>query len=725
MIKLKTFSFVSALILLTACSSNNASSSGQTEVRLSSISLSGSYQTSFDVGDTFTYEGLIVTASYSDNSSKQVTGYTVSSPNMSYAGTKDVGVTYTENSITKYTKYTITVNEVSGLVTLNSISLSGNYQTGFYVGDTFTYDGLVVTANFSDGSSSTVTGYSVVTPDLSSTGNKNVLVSYTYQSVTKSASYVVTVKQKPAEVTLKSIMLSGNYPTTFYIEDSFTYSGLIVTAKYSDNSSKQVTGYSVSNPNMSTAGSKQVTVTYVENNVTVTANYSITVNEKEVIKELETVYEEPYLGRQYYLNHIGDIYSTWKHYQGEGVTIAVIDIGFDTNHEDFTNLDGSSKISTKSASFTCNGSNVTTNVGVSYAHDTSNSHGTFCAGVAAAGLNHKGIIGVAPLANLMLLKTDAKAKSISAAFKYAADNGAKVVSISLGSYANGNGDLATDGSDLTTVFEEPVAYCRNKGTVVISAGGNGGEEGKATTPTYPGATSGVIGVGGLQVDSSTDLWSGTSTNSSTNKFIDVVAPSDGMFGICNYYNNGIHVLYDGGNDGNNMKWKGTSFAAPIVAGMAALYFEKNPTSTVSDFENKLFNSCRPISDSTASNYGRVDVANLLDIETPTSLSIKVKDTTASEMYVYAHDSVGSNGELLVWPGVKMTPSNGYFTYTINPSKYDTLIFNCDGAQTVNVLASSFIDGYVYDLSTAIEEIHPSPFNASERVNRYIGSYIKS
>lgn len=80
---------------------------------LSSISLSGTHATSFDVGDTFSYAGLVVTAHYEDSSSKTVTPTSVSTPDMSSAGQKTVTVSYTENEVSKSAEYTITVNAVT------------------------------------------------------------------------------------------------------------------------------------------------------------------------------------------------------------------------------------------------------------------------------------------------------------------------------------------------------------------------------------------------------------------------------------------------------------------------------------------------------------------------------------------------------------------------------------------------------------------------------------
>ena len=76
---------------------------------LQSISLSGTYKTSFEVGDTFSYEGLVVTAHYNNKADEVVAGYTVSSPDMSTTGTKTVAVTYVEEEVTKTATYQITV----------------------------------------------------------------------------------------------------------------------------------------------------------------------------------------------------------------------------------------------------------------------------------------------------------------------------------------------------------------------------------------------------------------------------------------------------------------------------------------------------------------------------------------------------------------------------------------------------------------------------------------
>ena len=422
-------------------------------------------------------------------------------------------------------------------------------------------------------------------------------------------------------------------------------------------------------------------------------------------------YAEPKLGQQYYLNHIGDIFSAWKQYTGKGVTIAVIDMGFKPTHEDFYFKDGTSKVTANSASFTTTGNNTVTAVGADKVVNLGESHGTFCAGVAAAAANGKGVIGVAPDANLMLLKTDRKPKSIAAAFRYAADNGAKVITISIGSYYYEYiGDLVDDGSDLATVFNAPVQYCLNKGVTVVSAAGNGGEMGEdwVTEYTFPGATPGVIGVGGLAANKSTEIWSGSSYNSSpAYQFVDVVAPANGMYGCCHYDGKD----YDGG-------WNGTSFASPIVAGMAALYYEANPTHTPAQFEAALYNSCvsfTPDGGKPAKNQigkGRVDVGRLLGISVSSSIAVTCVNSRWTNCYCYAWNSVTGTA-LSSWPGKAMSKSSSTYTYTI-PAGYDSVIFNNgSGQQSPDLLVSS-LSGARYNLSTY----------ASLSSSVQIGSYTK-
>lgn len=80
---------------------------------LSSISLNtDGVKTSFTTEEAFSAEGLLVTANYSNCSSKNVNPTSISSPDMSSAGNKTVNVSYTEGGVTKSANYTISVTAI-------------------------------------------------------------------------------------------------------------------------------------------------------------------------------------------------------------------------------------------------------------------------------------------------------------------------------------------------------------------------------------------------------------------------------------------------------------------------------------------------------------------------------------------------------------------------------------------------------------------------------------
>lgn len=186
---------------------------------LSSITVDDSdATTTFHVGDTFTSEGVVVTATYEDESTKDVTDdATFSGYDMATTGSQTVTVSYTEGGVTKTDTYGIQINP---LPNLSSITLSGDYPIQFNQNGTFSYEGLVVTANYDDNTSKEVTDFTVSEPDLTTTGEKNVTVSYTEGDITKSAEYTITVNEytQPTEV---EIELNNTFFGTTY-NGSFT-----------------------------------------------------------------------------------------------------------------------------------------------------------------------------------------------------------------------------------------------------------------------------------------------------------------------------------------------------------------------------------------------------------------------------------------------------------------------------------------------------------------------
>jgi hypothetical protein len=224
-------------------------------------------KTIYSVGERFDPTGLVVTASYSNGASGVIHDYTLSTPDMSIAGTKEITVTFEG----KTASFNIQVAAAQG-VTLNSIAVTQNpSKTVYYVNETFNSAGLVVTASYSDGLTGAITGYSLSTPVMSSTGEKTITVTYDDD---KTASFTITVTEAPGVTLTRITVTQQPSKITCYVNEAFDPAGLEVTAFYSDDSSVVITDYTLSEPDMSGAGTKTIFVTFEGK----TASFNIVVN---------------------------------------------------------------------------------------------------------------------------------------------------------------------------------------------------------------------------------------------------------------------------------------------------------------------------------------------------------------------------------------------------------------------------------------------------------------
>ena len=144
---------------------------------------------------------------------------------------------------------------------VSRIEITGNPKKEYVDGDVFNPSGLKVTGYYDDGSSKEITTGIKWTfnPETLSQGTTSVDVTATYGSLTSTVTVSgLTVTAAP---TLESIVWEG-YTTSYTVNDTFKKDGT-VTATYSDASTKIVTSLaSFSEPDMSTAGDKKVTVSY-------------------------------------------------------------------------------------------------------------------------------------------------------------------------------------------------------------------------------------------------------------------------------------------------------------------------------------------------------------------------------------------------------------------------------------------------------------------------------
>jgi subtilisin family serine protease len=163
--------------------------------------------------------------------------------------------------------------------------------------------------------------------------------------------------------------------------------------------------------------------------------------------------------------------AAWAAATGRGATIAIVDTGVDLAHEDLQ--DG--KIAD---AVTCLDTGGDTSKCVDGGQDD-DGHGTHVAGIAAAtGGNGKGVVGVAPDANILAVKVlhedcgglltsgceaSGTASDVEAGIRWAADHGATVINLSLGS---------TTQSVFGPGFAKAIEYAWDRGVISVVAAGN-------------------------------------------------------------------------------------------------------------------------------------------------------------------------------------------------------------------------------------------------------------
>ena len=125
-------------------------SASQPEAALTGIEVTAPTKTEYEIGEKLDTSGLVVTATYSDGSSRAVSGYEVDFDS-SKAGKATVTVSYTEDGVTKTAAFTVTVKEKPVEVTLESITVTAPTKTEYAIGDELDLVGVVVTAKYSDG----------------------------------------------------------------------------------------------------------------------------------------------------------------------------------------------------------------------------------------------------------------------------------------------------------------------------------------------------------------------------------------------------------------------------------------------------------------------------------------------------------------------------------------------------------------------------------------------
>lgn len=154
-------------------------------------------------------------------------------------------------------------------------------KTAYQKGEALDLAGLAVSACTAEGHRYPVdAAASPAAGALLDVTDTEVTLSYTLDGATFTASFAITVEDAAQPVTLTAIEVGGPTKTSYGKGDRLSLSGLTVTARYSDGTSKPVTNYTTSPANgavLSTAGSQTVTVRYSEDGATCTASFQVEV----------------------------------------------------------------------------------------------------------------------------------------------------------------------------------------------------------------------------------------------------------------------------------------------------------------------------------------------------------------------------------------------------------------------------------------------------------------
>jgi subtilisin family serine protease len=338
-----------------------------------------------------------------------------------------------------------------------------------------------------------------------------------------------------------------------------------------------------------------------------------------------------------------DAQLAWDQAQGYGsssIIIAIIDTGVDTAHPDLRLVTG--------YDYGDNDPNPM--------DDSSKpGHGTACAGVAAAKANNGiGVAGIAGGCSVMPLKVansngDLGFTAITNAITHAADNGARVISLSLGAEGGtGEGDIPST--------DYALEYAYSKGVVIFAATANS----NASAIAYPSNHNKVISVGASsptgqrKSPSSSDgeYWWGSNYGIDIPDHqgsVDIMAPTILPTTDITGSGNGYDI-----NSDYYMWFNGTSCACPYAAGVAALILSLKPTLTPAQVWDIMKNSATDMTIDGGAGWDRYTGYGMVNAHrallqpaaitwAPTSFNQELTpDATASQNL-----TIGNTGEIVL------------------------------------------------------------------------------
>ena len=252
---------------------------------LSSIALSGTYQTEFTVGDSFNHDGMVVTATYSDESTADVTSSaTFTGYNMSSVGEQTVTVSYTEENVTKTVEYNITVNAPSvAFITTDKAETTGYTELDESIG--FSYGNL-------NGTLGVATSNANVSAEIQNdNGTNHAEVKITFAKPGSSEVYLKDGDDTLAtiavtDITKSEVAITGLATSeTVYIDNTLNLGSTITVTGVGYYENRKAVTWESDDETVATVSSTGVVTGVAEG----TANITVTANEYETATATCTV----------------------------------------------------------------------------------------------------------------------------------------------------------------------------------------------------------------------------------------------------------------------------------------------------------------------------------------------------------------------------------------------------------------------------------------------------